>query len=158
MPQQYAFISHWKVKAPIETVWKLIYDSEKWPDWWKGVVSVTETYKGDERGIGSIRRYKMRSPMLYTLSFDMELTERADLELLKGNASGQLDGTGAWMLTYKDGITDVQCHWHVATTRWWMNTFAFLLRPAFHYNHAAVMKNGAISVADKLQTEVVVIS
>jgi uncharacterized membrane protein len=158
MSQQYNFISHWKVNAPIEKVWQLIYDSEKWPHWWKSVVSVKELNKGDERGIGSIRMYKMRSPMLYTLSFNMELTERIDMELLKGNASGELTGTGAWMLKVTDGITEVQCHWQVYTTRWWMNTFAFMLRPAFRYNHAAVMKHGAKGLSELLHTGVEVIS
>lgn len=158
MPQEYSFISNWKVKAPIEEIWKLIYDSEKWPDWWDGVVSVIETEKGDERGIGSLRNYKMRSPMGYTLSFSMELTERIDLQMLKGNAYGDLVGTGAWIFKQTGDETDIQCQWHVSTTKWWMNTFAFILRPAFRYNHAAVMRKGAESLARMLHTEVNVIS
>ncbi len=158
MPQQYSFLSHWKIKAPIDTIWQLIYDSEKWPEWWDGVISVVETNKGDTRGIGSLRSYKMRSPMSYTLSFNMELTERIDLQLLKGNASGDLVGTGAWTFKQTGEETDVQCHWQVSTTKWWMNMFAFILRPVFHYNHAAVMRKGAESLARKLHTEVKVIS
>jgi len=158
MPETYSFISRWQVKAPIEEVWQLIYDSEKWPEWWPSVVKVKEIHPGDLRGIGSVRCYKMRSPMLYTLSFNLTLTEREDLKLLKGNASGELQGTGAWFVNEMDGLTDVQCHWKVATTRWWMNSFAFALRPLFRYNHAAVMKDGGISLGRKLNTPVTIIS
>ncbi len=158
MPQQYSFLSHWRIKAPIDDVWQLIYDSEKWPEWWYGVESVVETRKGDTRGIGSIRSYKMRSPMLYTLSFNIQLTERTDLKLLKGYASGELVGTGAWTFQQTGEEIDVQCHWQVITTKWWMNIFAFILRPIFQYNHAAVMRNGANCLARKLNSEVRVIS
>lgn len=158
MPHEYSFISHWKVNAPIQDVWELIYDSEKWPDWWSSVVTVKETKPGDSRGIGSIRVYKMRSPMLYTLCFALTLTEREDLRLLKGNATGELQGTGTWLLNEANGITDVQCHWNVNTTKWWMNAFAFVLKPAFHYNHSAVMRDGALSLAKVLGTDVQIIS
>lgn len=158
MPQTYSFISRWQVNAPIENVWKLIYDSEKWPEWWPSVVEVKEIYTGDSSGIGSIRSYKMRSPMLYTLSFKLTLTEREDLKLLKGNASGDLEGTGAWFISESYGVTDVQCHWRVSTTKWWMNSFAFVLKPLFRYNHSAVMKDGGHSLGKKLHTSVTIIS
>lgn len=157
-PRQYSFISKWIIDAPIELVWEIIYESEQWPQWWKGVVSVIETVKGDENGIGSVRVYKMRSPMLYTLSFNIHLTERLDYVKLIGTASGELSGTGAWYFKDKNGRTLVQCHWNVASTVWWMNLFAFALRPAFELNHHIVMKNGAKSIAKKLNTEVQIIS
>jgi hypothetical protein len=157
-PRQYSFISKWMIDAPIGDVWETIYESEQWPQWWKGVVSVVETTKGDENGIGSVRVYKMRSPMLYTLSFNILLTERLDHVKLIGTASGELSGTGAWYFSEQNGKTIVQCHWYVASTLWWMNMFAFALRPAFEFNHRMVMQNGAKSLAKKLNTEVLIIS
>lgn len=158
MPQTYSFISRWQVNAPIEDVWKLIYDSEKWPEWWPSVVEVKEIHTGDSSGIGSIRSYKMRSPMLYTLSFNLKLTAREDLKLLKGNASGDLEGIGAWYVSEKEGVTDIQCHWRVSTTKWWMNSFAFVLKPLFRYNHSAVMKDGGLSLGKQLNTSITIIS
>lgn len=156
MAEQYSFITHWRIKAPLQDVWNAIYLSEEWPNWWKGVVSVVETVKGDERGIGSIRIYKLRSPMAYTLSFKLELTERIDQQLLKGTATGELAGTGSWHFAEEPGnITHISCHWNVHTTVRWMNTFAFLLRPLFTYNHNAVMRQGAQSLAKKLRTELI---
>jgi hypothetical protein len=156
--QEYHFITHWRVRAPLQEVWDAIYLSETWPQWWKGVISVTETDPGDERGIGSIRIYKLLSPMYYTLSFSLQLTDRIEYTQLRGNASGELKGTGAWLFEHSNGITNIKCIWNVRTTIWWMNVFAFLLKPVFKYNHTAVMKWGAQSLAKKLNAEVNILS
>ena len=42
----YNFVTIWRVKAPIESVWNEIYHSSDWPAWWKGVESVVEMRKG----------------------------------------------------------------------------------------------------------------
>ena len=148
--KQYSFITKWAIEAPLEQVWQAIYESEQWPQWWKGVISVKEIEKGDDQGIGSIRIYTLSSAMKYQLSFSLLLTERKDHQLLKGTAHGQLSGTGAWYFKEKNSISYVECHWHVATNVRWMNLFSFLLAPVFKYNHALAMKWGAKSLSKKL--------
>lgn len=150
MARKYSFVTNWYVPAPLEDVWELIYQSEDWPNWWRNVKSVVETVKGDEQGIGSIRVYKMRSPFGYTLNFSLLLTGREQHKLLRGIASGDLYGTGSWQFNHGDGITHIQCRWEVSTTIWWMNLFAFMLRPLFAYNHKAVMQSGGECLARKL--------
>lgn len=154
MPENYSFTTNWYVKAPLEQVWEAIYKSEDWPQWWKGVVSVKETEKGDERGIGSIREYRIKSPMHYTLFFRLLLTDREEYKYLSGNASGELEGVGAWHFSREGDQTHVQCEWNVHTNIKWMNSFAFLLKPVFRFNHSMVMKWGAKSLAKKLGVEV----
>jgi hypothetical protein len=156
--KQYSFTSKWIIDAPLNEVWHTIYESESWSQWWKSVISVVEIQKGDERGIGSIRVYKMRSPMLYTLCFNMLVTERIDYKLLRGEASGELCGEGVWHFHEENHKTIIECCWNVHTAIWWMNVFSYLLRPAFEYNHAAVMRNGAISLGKKLNTSIQIIS
>jgi hypothetical protein len=151
MTKQYHFITQWQFEAPLSDVWQAIYDSENWPSWWKSVKSVKETVAGDARGIGSIRTYTLTSPMGYHLSFNILLTDREDLLLLQGAASGHLHGTGSWYFTEQEGVTYVECHWQVATTVKWMNWLSFLLAPVFRYNHDLVMRNGARGLARKLQ-------
>jgi hypothetical protein len=157
-PKAYSFTSKWIIEAPLPDVWGTIYESELWPQWWKGVISVNEIQKGDERGIGSVRVYKMRSPMLYTLSFNMLVTERIDYKLLRGEASGELSGEGIWHFHDDNNTTIIECRWNVHTTVWWMNVFSYFLRPVFEYNHAAVMRSGALSLGKKLNATVKVIS
>jgi hypothetical protein len=158
MAIEYSFTTKWKTTAPIHDVWEAIRLSLYWPKWWKSFVSVIELEHGDDRGIGSIRRYTLKSPSHYTLSFDMLLTDREEYKLLSGKATGELEGTGTWHFYEQDGMTWIECHWNVKTTKAWMNALAFILRPAFSYNHRMVMKKGAQFLAKKLNTPVFDIS
>ncbi|WP_276134943.1 SRPBCC family protein [Polluticoccus soli] len=150
MHKNYLFTTTWKIQAPLQDVWDAIYYSEQWPQWWKNFTSVIEIEKGDENSIGSIRTYKLKSPAIYTLRFDLLLTKRSDHSYLEGNATGQLEGIGSWKFNERDGVTEVTCVWNVATNIKWMNWLAFLLKPAFRYNHGVVMKNGARALSAKL--------
>jgi uncharacterized membrane protein len=155
LSKRYAFVTKWKIAAPLEEVWDAIYDSENWPGWWKSVLTVKEIEKGDNCGIGSVRVYKLRSPLYYTLSFSLLLTKREDHKILEGLASGDLEGTGAWYFSQSDGVTHVECHWHVRTTIKWMNALGFLLKPLFEFNHKLVMKQGASDLAKLLNARLI---
>ena len=155
MAENYRFTTTWKIQAPLRQVWDAIYFSEDWPGWWKDFTSVTEIEKGDENSIGSIRVYKLKSPVFYTLSFNLSLTKRVDLQYLEGKATGELEGTGAWQFSERNGITEVTCIWNVATNIKWMNALAFLLKPLFRYNHQLVMRNGAHALAARLNAPLI---
>ncbi|MCW3123460.1 MAG: polyketide cyclase [Flavipsychrobacter sp.] len=150
MAIEYSFTTKWETTAPVADAWEAIRNSLDWPLWWKSFVSVTETKGGDDRGIGSIRTYTLKSPTGYKLSFDMLLTDRVDHKLLSGKATGELAGTGTWHFNVRDNKTYIECKWNVATTKAWMNMLAFILRPAFEYNHRMVMKKGAKYLEGKL--------
>ncbi len=154
----YAFTTRWKTSAPLHDVWETIRNSLQWPEWWKSFESVAELRPGDELGIGSIRRYTLQSPTRYKLTFDMLLTERVEHETLRGEASGELAGSGTWHFKVIDGVTYIECLWNVRTTRAWMNMLAFLLKPVFRYNHKLVMKKGAGFLAQRLNATVLDIS
>lgn len=70
----YHFVTEWDIPAPIDEVFRLIADSLRWPEWWRGVRSVRELAPGDANGIGVIRRYEWRSQLPCSLVFDMRLT------------------------------------------------------------------------------------
>jgi hypothetical protein len=149
---QYSFIKKWQLKAPLPDFWTSIYNSLEWPQWWKGVVSVIEIEKNNEEGINGVRNYTWKSVLPYTLNFNMKLVEKKPLQSLKGIAFGELDGNGEWTFTQKDSIVFVQYNWNVTTTKKWMNTFSFLLKPLFRINHNIVMRWGGKCLAKKLKT------
>ena len=155
MATQYAFITRWQIKAPLEQVWNAIHDSLEWPNWWKGVVAVKEIEKGDAKGIGGIREYTWRSVLPYQLAFNMRLTELETHRRIKGEAFGELEGVGEWFFEEKNGVTYIQYHWTVFTNKAWMNYLSFMLKPAFNYNHDVVMGWGAKGLARKLQAELI---
>lgn len=155
MTTAYSFVTKWKIEAPLEAVWNAVYHSLDWPNWWKGVLEVKEIEHGDENGINGVRAYTWKSALPYRLTFNMRLTEIEKYKKLSGIAFGELEGKGTWHFTHMADVTYVEYHWNVVTNKKWMNTFSFLLKPAFDYNHDVVMKWGALGLAQKLNAHLI---
>ena len=155
MKNEYRFVTNWKIKAPVQKVWEAIFQSEKWPIWWKGVEAVEILEKENEQGLYGVRKYVWKSVLPYRLSFLMQVTERLEYDYLKGRAYGELEGEDSWAFSEKDGITAVTYYWNVSTNKGWMNMLSFMLKPLFQYNHNVVMRWGAAGLSKLLATEVV---
>jgi uncharacterized protein YndB with AHSA1/START domain len=151
----YEFITVWRVKAPLERVWNEIYYSEKWPEWWRGVEEVTELKKGDDLGVGSIRRYAWKSTLPYRLVFDVETVRVEPMTLIEGVARGELSGRGVWNIEDRGEYVTARYGWNVDTTKAWMNLIAPLARPLFKWNHDIVMSWGAEGLARRLGAAVI---
>ena len=150
----YAFTSNWVVAAPIQTVWDAIYHSERWPRWWPYVASVDELTPGNADGLNSVRRYTWTTRLPYRFVFDSRVTRVERPYVLEGSATGQLNGTGRWTLSPDGAGTRVRYDWNVSTGVTWMNVFAPIARPAFAWNHDAVMQSGAQGLARWLGVQV----
>ena len=146
----YDFITLWRVAAPLEDVWDLIYHSEQWPEWWKGVEKVEKLSDGDANHIGAIHRYTWKSKLPYRLVFEMKTTRIEPLALIEGQAIGELQGQGRWQFSNDGATTTVRYDWKVATTKCWMNYLAPIARPVFKWNHDVVMGWGGEGLARRL--------
>ena len=147
---EYRFLTTWLLEAPRERVWDAIYESERWPEWWHGVLEAEELERGDQSGVGRFGRYIWKSKLPYELEFFVRTTRVERPHLLEGDASGELAGTGLWRLYEQDGTTAVIYEWNVRTTRAWMNLLAPIARPIFAVNHNYVMRNGGTGLAQLL--------
>ncbi len=146
---RYSFLSTWAVDAPVEPVWQAIYETERWPDWWRGVKVAERLDGGDGDGIGSVHRYVWRSRLPYDIEFRMRTTRVEQPHLIEAAADGNLRGTGRWRLWEGTG-TAVTYEWEVETTIPWMNALAPIGRPIFHWSHDVVMRNGGRGLAQRL--------
>lgn len=153
--KQYQFLTRWRIEASIERVWDVIYDVEDWPQWWQYVKAVRQLQLGDCNGVGAIRRYQWSSALAYTLSFDLTTTVVQKPTRLEGEATGELEGTGVWSLSWSAPITDVMYDWRVRTTKPWMNWLAPIATPVFRWNHDRVMRAGGIGLAKRLGTKLI---
>ena len=147
---EYRFLTTWLVEAERARVWDAIYESERWPEWWRGVVETERLAEGDESGVGQVGRYVWKSKLPYKLEFTLRTTRVERPRLLEGAASGELAGTGRWRFFEQNGITAVIYEWDVHTTRAWMNVLAPIGRPLFAVNHDYVMRNGGEGIAKLL--------
>jgi len=146
----YCFVTVWRFGAPLAPVWDLIYDSENWPAWWRGVERVERLKDGGADRVGCVHRYTWKSRLPYRLKFDMRLTRVEPLSVIEGEAVGELRGTGRWQFNDGGDVTTVRYDWRVETTKAWMNLLAPLARPLFEWNHDAVMAWGAEGLSRKL--------
>jgi hypothetical protein len=151
----YTFVTRWRVEAPVERVWDAIYHSQHWPAWWPGVERVVEVTKGDEDGVGSVRRYTWKSRLPYRLSFEMRTTRVERPWALEGVAQGELQGTGRWRFSCDGDATVVRYDWNVRATKPWMRLLSPIARPVFAWNHDVVMGWGAEGLARRLGARVV---
>ena len=147
---EYRFLTTWLLEADRERVWEAIYDSDSWPEWWKGVIEAERLEDGDEDGVGQLGRYVWRSKLPYKVEFFVRSTVVERPHLLQGDASGELAGVGRWRLFEQDGVTAVLYEWNVSTTRAWMNLLAPVAKPVFQVNHDWVMRNGGEGLAKLL--------
>jgi len=147
---RYEFLTTWVLEAPRDRVWEAIWESARWPEWWRGVERVVELEPGGEDGVGQRSRYTWRSRLPYDLDFEMRTTQVERPHLLEGEATGELSGVGRWRLFEEDSATAVVYEWQVGTTKRWMNALAPLARPAFAWNHDWVMRNGGLGLAGLL--------
>jgi uncharacterized protein YndB with AHSA1/START domain len=154
---EYRFLTTWLLEAERERVWDAIYDSERWPEWWKGVLEAEKLEEGDASGVGQYGRYVWRSRLPYRVQFFILTTRVERPHLLEGEASGELEGVGRWRLFEQDGITAVTYEWNVHTTRAWMNALAPVAKPIFEVNHDWVMRNGGQGLASLLGAELLAI-
>jgi uncharacterized protein YndB with AHSA1/START domain len=147
---EYQFLTTWLLEAERARVWEAIYDSERWPEWWKGVLEAEKLEEGDENGVGQFGRYVWRSKLPYKLEFHARTTRVQRPHLLEGTVEGELAGTGTWRLYEEDGTTAVLYRWNVRTTKSWMNLLTPIARPIFAVNHDYVMRNGGEGLAKLL--------
>ena len=152
---KYEFVTIWRFKSPLAPVWEMIYNSDRWPVWWKGVERVERLKEGDENSIGSIHRYTWKSKLPYRLTFDMELTRVEQMSIIEGKALGELSGKGLWQLSSEGEVTTVRYDWQVETTKAWMNLLTPVARPFFKWNHDVVMRWGAEGLARKLGVQLI---
>jgi hypothetical protein len=152
IPYRYRFLTTWLLETSRAAAWEVLREPLGWPDWWRGVVRVSELDGGDERRVGSSYRVAWRSRVPYLLEFDFTVRRVDSPCCMAGDASGDLEGSGVWRLFEQDGVTAVLYDWDVTSTKRWMNLLGPVARPVFEHNHDAVMRWGGEGLARRLGT------
>jgi Polyketide cyclase / dehydrase and lipid transport len=151
-PYRYRFLTTWLLETSRAAAWDVLQDPCGWPEWWRGVVRVSQLDRGDEQGVGCTYRVAWRSRVPYLLEFDFTVRRVDPPCCMAGDASGDLEGSGVWRLFEQDGVTAVLYDWDVTSTKRWMNLVGPVGRPVFEYNHDAVMRWGGEGLARRLGT------
>ena len=151
----YRFLTTWLLEARRDEVFQALWDSERWPDWWRGVESVRTLEEGDAEGVGSVGHYVWKSRLTYRLEFDTRISAVDRPRYMEGHATGELEGTGRWRLYAEGSSTAVTYQWEVRATAPWMNLLSPVARPVSARNHNVVMGWGAEDIARLLQARLI---
>ena len=142
---RFHFRSTWTFPSDLVAIWNAIGAVDRWPEWWTSVKNV-RTIKGPTLpvAIGAIAEYRIRSPLLYHLSFRSEVIAFDLGKWLQTAIHGNLSGIGRWDFEHEDGTTRAMLAWDVAVTRPALTRLAALgpVRSAMSWAHDRVMENG----------------
>jgi hypothetical protein len=142
VPEQYHFVTDWRFRAPVEKVWSVVLDIERYPGWWKNFRRV-KIIRGDGKSVGSIIECKVRGSLPYSLAYALEVLEAAEHRRLLLRSTGDLVGTGRWEFSQAEpAVVNAIYYWDVATTNPILNLVAPLAKRALARNHEQVMANG----------------
>ena len=149
------FETDWELTAPIEQVYEVLSHPEEFEMWWPSVTRSALISEGHADGVGARARYTIRSPLLYTMTFDLKTIEVERPSRLRMVVRGDLVGTGTFLLEPAGTGTRVRFNWHVATTKRWMNSAAIVAKPVLAWAHDRVMLEGCAAMADHLGAHLV---
>jgi hypothetical protein len=142
VPEPYHFVTDWRFKAPVQRVWSVVLDIERYPGWWKNFRHVNIT-RGDGKSLGSIVWCQVRGSLPYSLNYALEVIEAIEFQHLLLRSTGDLVGTGRWAFAQLTPDTaQAIYYWDVATTNPILNLIAPLAKTALARNHEQVMANG----------------
>lgn len=78
---RFHFVTEWTFEVPVEQVWALLNEPERFPEWWPGFEQVAKV-SGDGE-IGSITRYRVRGDFGLAFDFTMQVKEKREPEHLR---------------------------------------------------------------------------
>jgi hypothetical protein len=141
-PVPYSFVSKWEIRAPLKEVWGKIDNGENWHLWWRSVVRSKVITQGNAQGIGQEIQYKWKSFLPFTLNINFKITSKELYKEIRGESTGDLIGEGVWTFEEKNGITYVEYHWDVVSTKKYVNFLSHFIKPFFIYSHNVIMRRG----------------
>lgn len=141
MPELYHFVTDWRFSAPLEQVWTVVLEIERYPGWWKNFRRV-QIVKGDGKSVGSQIACEVRGSLPYSLRYTLEVLETEPYRHILLRSSGDLVGTGRWAFSAVGSAVRALYYWDVATTNAILNLVAPLAKGLMARNHQQVMANG----------------
>lgn len=133
--EMYHLTTRWFFHAPIERVWEeLITNDEQWKK---------AAARGNEIiGVGTIVDNEVKGELPYSLRFTTEITRHEPPFLCEVTSSGDLVGTGKWVLEARDDGTAATFYWDVGLGNPFLNLLSKVpfIKEAMIQNHDEVME------------------
>ena len=142
--EMYHFVTKWFFQVPIERVWEETANIEAYPSWWKNLKKAKLRGTESRLQFGSVADCEVKGALPFSLRFTVEVTTFQPSHLVEIKSTGDLVGTGKWILESKDNGTQSTFYWDVGTTLPILNLLARIpfVRPILEKSHDDVMAKG----------------
>ena len=106
----YSFLSHWRVEAAADEVFRIMADWSKMPQWWPAVVVRADVlHAGGTDGVGSVYKMSTRGWFPYVIRSQMQVVEKHYPHRIRTRAEGELRGevrVGSAVTVGADGVVE----------------------------------------------------
>ena len=145
----YHLTTRWFFNAPVEQVWQeLVVNDQQW---------VQAVSSGDKPiGVGTRVVNEVKGELPYTLRFTTEITQFEPPFICEATSTGDLVGTGKWVLESREGGTAATFYWDVGMSNPLLNLLSKIpvARDAMVQNHDEVMEGDYRAIRAKLEGSV----
>ena len=147
---RYHFVTDWSFKAPVNRVWDVIKEVEAMPTWWPGFQKAQIRGADKTIRVGTMIDASVKW-VLGDLNLTIEVSQLDTNKKLLLKTSGDLQGTGRWLLTQHGSETRTKYYWDVSTTGWLINLVGLLTKPLLVRSHAKVMAAGYKALKSRIE-------
>lgn len=145
----YHFITHWKLDASCEEVYRTLEDVDGLVKWWPSVyLDIKILEKGKPGGLGKVVALYTKGWLPYTLKWQFRVTQVDFPNGYTLEAWGDFVGKGIWRFTPTENPN--QCiatyDWEISAEKPLLKKLSGLLRPIFSANHHWAMDKGEESL------------
>lgn len=153
LPNEYAFVTTWRIKAPASEVWEVLVTLENWPKWWRALKNVSVIQLNGHTVYQLTVGY-----LLYFLHFKLVFGTVTIPYKAVLHSSGDLEGNGTFYVSSYGDETTVIFEWHICITKPWASFVSRFCRSFFTCSHAIAMKWFAQGMATRLNGKLLCIT
>ncbi len=143
MPDNYHFVTHWRVKAHVDEVFDIIGQPLEYPRWWPSVyLDCRELAAGGIHGNGRRVLFETKGLLPYTLHWEARTAETEFPNRIVIDAAGDFNGRGEWTFAQHGDYTNIAFDWNITVSKPLIRRLTPVLRPLFEANHRWAMEQG----------------
>ena len=148
---EYAFLTHWRVNAPVELVYDILQDGKEYVRWWPDVyLDAQHIPSGNANGIGDQVVLLTKGWLPYRLRWTATAMQRERPHTIAISAAGDFVGQGIWNLQQDGTVCDIKFDWRLRADKPLLQLLSPLFKPIFKWNHKWAMDRGLM----RLQAEI----
>lgn len=150
-PNDYHFVTTWRVEATRGEVADVLRDPLDLPRWWPAVyLNVEELEAAGPDGRGQRVRVRTKGWLPYTLAWEFVVVESRYPERFALEATGDFVGQGIWTLEQDGAFVNARYGWHIRAAKPLLQALAPVMRSLLAGNHRWAMSQGEESLALEL--------